>query len=236
MISSSDKEYQQTKQIMLGHEVMNPDFRPLADYIDQTFGVKTINIMYDTIEKGTRPRLGVFFEFEHERESFNENNGIVNYDSRKQQLIAERFRQVIIEKKLNKKRGFFDLWRKPEKPKYNTANIWIYYSAFEPIAKEETIERVTEDKIEQLKAELNCRDLWKISRGFSATTFFLYTDEQVQQYVDSDTRKIWADKYFDLIAPYNEFGYFKRDGFAIYLDSKENFDVNYQGNWYYYYH
>ncbi|MFN8300048.1 MAG: hypothetical protein U0T75_13155 [Chitinophagales bacterium] len=176
MISSSDKEYQQTKQIMLGHEVMNPDFRPLADYIDQTFGVKTINIMYDTIEKGTRPRLGVFFEFEHEKESFNENNGIVNYDSRKQQLIAERFRQVIIEKKLNKNWQFFDLWRKPEKPKYDTTNIWIYYSAFEPIAKEETNERVTEDRIEQLKVELNCKDLWKISRGFSATTFFLYTD------------------------------------------------------------
>ena len=87
----------------------------------------------------------------------------------------------------------------------------------------------------QLKTELNCKDLWEISRCFSGTTFFLFTDEQLKQYENSETRKVWADKYFDLLEPYNEFGYFKRDNFNIYLDSKENFDNNYESNWYYYY-
>lgn len=33
---------------------------------------------------------------------------------------------------------------------------------------------------------------------------------------------------------YNEFRYFKREEFNINLDSKENFDHNYEGNWFYY--
>lgn len=73
------------------------------------------------------------------------------------------------------------------------------------------------------------------SRAFGEPTFFLYTDEQVKHYENSDMRKEWANRYFDLLAPYDEFGYFTREKFNIFLDSKENFDTNYSGNWYYYY-
>lgn len=111
----------------------------------------------------------------------------------------------------------------------------MYYSAFEPIAKTEANERIPQDKVMQLKSELNCKNLWEISRCFSGTTFFVYTDEQVKHYEISKTRKIWAEKYFDLLEPFNEFSYFKRDTFNIDLDSKENFDKNYESNWYYYY-
>lgn len=235
MISPSDKEYKQTKKIMLGKEILNPDFRPLADFIDKTFGVRTINIVYDTIDKGTRPRIGIYFEYAHEKQIFNENNDHVNFDNKKQKLIADKFRQTIKEQGLIKKKGLFDFLGKSEKPKYETDNIWVYYSAFVPIAKDEANESVPQDKVMQLKTELNCKELWEISRCFSGTTFFLYTDEQVKQYENSETRKILADKYFDLLEPYNEFGYFKRDKFNIYIDSKENFDNNYDGNWYYYY-
>ena len=41
--------------------------------------------------------------------------------------------------------------------------------------------------------------------------------------------------YFELLKEYDEFEYFKQDSFLIYLDSKENFDNNYEGDWHYYY-
>lgn len=235
MISPSDKEYKLTKQIMLGNSTMNPDFLSLANFIDKTFGVRTINIVYDTIDKGTRPRIGIYFEFEKEKQSFNENNGVVNFDSKKQKLIAYKFKQTITEQGLAKKKGLFSLLTKSEIEKYRTENIWVYYSAFESIAKIEANERIPQDKVIQLKSELNCKNLWEISRCFSSTTFFVYTEEQVKHYEISETRKIWADKYFDLLEPFNEFSYFKRDTFNIDLDSKENFDKNYESNWYYYY-
>ncbi len=235
MIRPSDKKYKLTKQIMLGKTTMNPDFLPLADFIDKTFDVRTINIVYDTIEKGTRPRIGIYFEFEREKQSFNENNGVAKFDIKKQKVIAEKFKQTIIEQGLIKKKGLFDFWTKSEKGKYQTENIWVYYSAFEPIARDEANESVPQNKVTQLKKELDCNDLWEISKCFSGTTFLLYTDEQVKQYETSETRKMWADKYFDILERYDEFGYFKRDKFNIYLDSKENFDNNYESNWFYYY-
>lgn len=231
----SDKEYKATKQIMLGKAVMNPDFNELSNFIDKTFGVKTINIIYDTIDKEKRPRLNICFEFEWEKQSFNENNGNFNFDSKKQEVIANKFRQTLREQKIEKNKGLFDFITKPKNEKYKTANIFVYYSAFAPIARDEANESIPQSKIIQLKQELNNKDLWEISRCFSGTTFFLYTDQQVKEYENSHTRKLWADRYFDLLELYNEFGYFKRDNFSVYLDSKENLDTNYESNWYYYY-
>lgn len=235
MIMPSDREYKATKQIMLNKAIMNPDFLDLAKFINQTFDVKTINILYDTIDQEKRPRLNICFEFEQEKQSFNENNGNYNFDDKKQKTIADKFRQTIIEQKIVKHKGFFDFLTKPKDENYKTSNIWVYYSAFEPIARIEANENVPQNKVVQLKDELNNKDLWEISKCFSGVTFFLYTDQQVKEYENSHTRKLWADRYFDLLEPYNEFGYFERDKFNVYLDSKENFDNNYESNWFYYY-
>ncbi|MBX3241715.1 MAG: hypothetical protein KIT80_12075 [Chitinophagaceae bacterium] len=231
----SDKKYKATKQIMLGKTTMNPDFRQLADFIDQTFDVKTINIIYDTFDKENRPRLNICFEFAQEKDSFNEKKGNINFDNEKQKIIAGKFKQTLKEQKIVKEKGLFDFLTKSQTEKYKTDNVFVYYSAFEPIARIEANENIPQDKVVQLKKELNNNDIWEISRAFSGVTFFLYTEEQLKRYENSDSRKVWADRYFDLLEPYNEFGYFKRDKFNIFLDSKENFDNNYDGNWYYYY-
>lgn len=231
----SDKEYKATKKIMLGKGTMNPDFRNLADFIDQTFGVKTINILYDTYDRKKRPRLNICFEFDKEKQSFNKNNGHLNFDSKKQKLIADKFTQTLKDQKIEKEKGLIDFFEKSQTEKYKTDNVLVYFSAFEPIARIEANQNVPQDKVVQLKKELKNNDLWEISKAFSWITFFVYTDEQVKRYENSETRKIWADKYFDILEPYNEFGYFNRDKFNVYLDSKENFDNNYQSNWFYYY-
>jgi hypothetical protein len=230
----SDKEYQITKQIMLGRHVIPVELQPLADWIDKKFDVKTINLHYDIIEDG-RPRLGVYFEKQEEANSFHENGEFTNYDSVKQNQISIKYKEILAEQNLLEKNSFFDFLKRNNNKKYKSENIWVYTSAFEPIARIEANESVPQDKVTQLKTELNCKDLWEISRCFSGITFFLYTDVQVKKYENSEIRKIWADKYFDLLEPYNEFGYFKRDKFNVYLDSKENFDNNYESNWYNYY-
>ena len=78
-------------------------------------------------------------------------------------------------------------------------------------------------------------DLWEISRAFTSTTFFLYTDEQVKKYSNTETHQKWSEQYFRLLKQYDEFDYYKEEYFSVYLDSKENFDTNYESNWYYYY-
>ncbi len=155
MVSPSDEENKLTKQVLLGKTTIHPDFLPLAYIIDKTYKVRTINIVYDTIDKGTRPRIGIYFEFEWEKQSFNENNGVANFDRKKQKIIAATFKQTLVEQGLTKNKGLFDVWTTSENEKYQTENIWVYYCSFEPIARNEANESVPQDKVMQLKSELN---------------------------------------------------------------------------------
>lgn len=234
MIMPSDKDYKETKQIMLGKKVMKSEFKPLADWIDKTFHVKTINIYYDTIAKGTRPRLEICFEHPQEKALFNESNGF-NFDSRKQKSIADKFKATLKKQGLIQEKGILGLFKKTPISKYKTDNILVIYGDFESIAKIEVNESIPEEKVKALQMEINNPDLWTISRAFSGTTFFLQTDKQVKSYENSELHKEWTNKYFEVLTQYDEFKYFKRESFSVYLDSKENFDNNYQSNWYYYY-
>lgn len=82
MLMPSDKDYRDTKQIMQKKAAMNPDFIDLASFIDEKFGVKTINIIYDTIDAEMRPRLNICFEFENEKQTFMDDGGTFVFDRR----------------------------------------------------------------------------------------------------------------------------------------------------------
>jgi len=233
MIMPSDKEYKATKQIMLGQRTMNSDFKELADWIDKTYDVKTINIIYDTFiaARKKQSRLQICFEFESESLKFRDGT-LGNFHADKQDAIAKKFKEILKANKATDKRRLTDFFKSSP---YVTENILIVYSAFEPIARIEANENVPQGKVKELQKKLDNPDLWEISRAFSGTTFFVYSDDQVKKYEASQVKKEWTDKYFELLDQYNEFRYFKRENFSIYLDSKENFDKNYESNWYYYY-
>lgn|GEM_PF-4921792 len=49
------------------------------------------------------------------------------------------------------------------------------------------------------------------------------------------TKLIKATAYVDLIRPHDEFGYFAgKEDFPVAFDSKEVFDREYNGSWFYY--
>lgn len=219
MLSFSDQSYQLTKRVKQGKGRMHPDFSRLAQWIDKQYGVKTINILHDTINNGEMPRLQICFEFEWEEEKFLNRNR--SMDSRKQQAIAREFTRIADDIQLP----------------YRTKDLWVIYGAFEPIAKTEAMSKIPKERINQLQQELDDQNLWLImatSLGIKPG-FFLFTDEQVKSYTGSEVINKWADRFYGLLKEYDEFGYISREHFSIYLDSKENFDTNYQSNWYYYF-
>lgn len=105
MILPSDKEYTQTKRIILGTERMKPEFAPLAEWIDKTFDVKTINIIYDTVDNKT-PRIQICFEYEKEKNKFLTHD-ISYFDKSKQKAIGEKFTEIIKLQGLSKNNGSF---------------------------------------------------------------------------------------------------------------------------------
>lgn len=214
---------------MLGKAEMNPDFRPLADFIDSEFGVKVINIIYDTIEKSTRPRLNIIFEFARERTKFIDEAG--NFDEKKQKIIADEFRES--QDGIAPLQNWFNsLFRR--NPRHRTSNLVVVFSAFETVAKIDAFNSISSDELKSLQEELNNDDIWSIP-GVGNLVLFLHTTKQVLKYRGSDIHKQWTDSYFKLIKRYDRFGYFKREFFSLELDSKENLDKNYEGSLYYYF-
>lgn len=234
MILPSDKEYTQTKRIILGTERMKPEFVPLAEWIDKTYDVKTINIIYDTLDNKT-PRVQICFEYEKEKNKFLTYD-ISYFDKSKQKAIGEKFTEIIKQQGLSKNNGSFsNIFGLNKNGIYLTDNVFVIYGAFEPIAKLEATYKITQKQTEEFINSFENKDIWTISIGFTVPTFFMFTDEKVKEYDKPEIKSVWADKYFDFVKPFDEFNYFKRNDIQVYIDSKENFDKNYESNWYYYY-
>jgi len=232
MIFTSDKDYKSAKKIKQGVSKIKDEFEPLAKWIDEKYDVKTLNLIFDFIDNDkSHPRLQVCLEYAKDKGKFM-NNKTYNYDKIKQKEIAEKFEETT---------SNYELENKPNWVKrilgltYLSNNLFVCFSDFETIAKDEANENIPGKEIKKLKEEINNSELWKIDRRFNSVTYFLYTDEQLKKYQDSEIHEKWNEKYFELLKSYDEFNYFKKNFHSVYLDSKENFDTNYESNWYYYY-
>jgi hypothetical protein len=177
MIAPSDPEYKLTKLIKRGEATMDSEFIPLAEWIDKNYDVKTINIIYDTIDNGLRPRLQIIFEYYQEAEKFRNR---YEYDEVKQLEIAKQFEKTLIAQRLLKKKKLWNLFTKNKPDKYKTKNILVIFSAFETIAKIETSWNIPESEIQKLQSELDTPDLWKFIPRYLITqhSFFIQTNRQ----------------------------------------------------------
>ncbi|NOQ71943.1 MAG: hypothetical protein GQ574_08075 [Crocinitomix sp.] len=231
MLMPSDKDYKSTKKIKENVSKIKEEFELLAHWIDQKYAVKTYNILFDYMDKSkSRPRLQICLEFARDKGKFMERMG--NFDKNKQKEIAEKFREITSTIKTAYKPSHF---KKLFGLRYRNDNLHIYFTEFESIAKTEANNSIPKKEIEKLQKALNNPELWKISRAFYGVTYFLHTNEQLKKYEDSEIHKKWSEQYFELLKKHDEFGYFKKAAFRVHLDSKENFDNNYESNWYYYY-
>jgi len=234
MIVPSDKDYKETKLIKEGRAYMNPDFRPLADWIDKNYNVNVLNVYYDITTGAYNkpfPRLNIIFEFLEDELKFRDGY-LGNFYSDKQKIIAKIFDEIV-----NGNKQTVPIWSfiKSPKNKYDTRGLLVIFSAFKPIARDEANEGIPEKDIECLIAELNNPNVWKIIRFAAGVTFFFHTDKQADNAKETGYIHQLADKYFEILKKYDIFDYFDRKEFSISVDSKENFDKKYEGNWFYYF-
>lgn len=215
----SDKDYQQTKRLKKEGSSLPSPFSEIADWIATKYEVRVINIVYDTVIPDSRPRLSVVLELDADALKFRES-AIGNFNRIDQKRIAEEFERIVAVQ--------------PD-ARFETDGLLVVFTSFERVARIEANEGVPEAAIKRLKSQLGDDELWEISRCFDGATFFFFTDEQLRRSEEAGVRESYTQEYARLVEPYDEFGYLKRSGVMVSFDSKENFDTNYQGNWYYYY-
>ena len=222
MLHPSDEEYQQSKRLKKSGGSISSPFRELAAWIASSYGVEVLDIHYDIVTRGklpSLPRLNVILEWMQDKVKF-EIGDRFHFDKTKQDSIRVKFESLLAE------RG---------NRNFQTDQLFVIFSAFEEVARIEANERVTKDDLERLKQRLANPELWTIDRIFDCVTFFFYTDAQSAASKERGLAEQYSQEYARLVASYDEFGYLARVGVAVYFNSKENFDTNYQSNWHYFY-
>ncbi len=225
MFFPSDIQYKETKLIKQEKSRIDEKFKLLSKWVSENYNVTVLNVQEKFNEDNNDLRIDVHVETikEELKLTMSEEYPFNDITTDKQEKIAEKHIQIInSSNSLN------------VSPKIN--NISIYCFAFERIAKEETNLLIPEKRIEEIYKELKLPEVWTISRCFECATLFVYKDEQKDYIKKSVKFEQIENKYFHLLNEYDEFNYWKREKFEIGIDSKQNFDDNYESNWIHYYH
>ncbi|CAL2101512.1 conserved protein of unknown function [Tenacibaculum sp. 190130A14a] len=224
MFFPSDTKYKQTKLIKQGKSRIEEKFKLLSKWISENYNVRVLNIQENLDEDNDRLTIDVHVETIEEelKLTMSEEYYFNDITTNKQKEITEKYIQII-----NPSNNL------SISPKIN--DISIYCFAFERIAKEEVNLLIPEKRIKEIYKELELPEIWTISRFFEYATLFVYKDGQKDNIKNSAKFKLIEDKYFDLLNEYDEFNYWERESFKMRLDSKQNFDDNYESNWINYY-
>jgi len=229
----SNSNYEETKLVKLGQKSILFPSDLLAQRISEIYDVNVLNIGLDSITPTNRPRINVICEFSSEAAKFRGDGA---YSNEEQQNVKDNLREILESSgHLNflERVAYRFRYRKFLKKK-----ALVIFTAFAPVARSEANAKISEKQILKLKRQLDDESLWKISRspvGGAGATFFFYTEEQAKKAEAEGRQDDFVEPYLELLRMYDQFGYIEQDSFSIKLDSKENFDRNYESNWYYYY-
>ncbi len=233
MLLTSDKAYLDAKRLKQGKRVLKAPFDELAEWIGHKFGATVLNVVPDRIVKGVQPTQSIAVERERDlwmlcnKDRYTCNSRKAAAVSRKYLSLIEdatRHRSVTVQKT----RALLEMGALAE----DGVRIWV--DVFEPLAKQEANGSVTKSEIDAMAGRLGLDDLWTVFNGWTIPVFFFYTEMQAAQHRTDGTIENLKAAYFKLLKRYDEFGYYTPDTFDVSLDSKENFDTRYSGNWYYF--
>lgn len=217
MVISTDIEYIATKNIKNSDIYLVAPFDELADWISKNYNVIVLNVIYDKIIPDLEPRLQVILEFDKDEYKFHDKNCSMNFDKSKQLEIKNKFIEII---------------KRDKSLQFEYERLIVVFSSFEHIAIEEANYKITTEDLDNLKKTFKNLNIWKIRPAFGSATIFFFTDTQLSD--NKNKQILFNEKYFEVLKKYDEFNYININNFNINLDSKENFDDNYQGSWFYY--
>lgn len=233
MISPTDPDYLDTKLVKQEIKQLTPIYQELADWILQRFDVEVLNIYYDKINTDkSRPRLSIIFEYGQDAEKLKDQIG--NFDSKKQDLIADQFRKIVKNKSIKSPNLFERFFIKSNSDQFDTDRLLVVFTDFEPVARIEANRKIPQVEIDRLKQEWALKHVWEIYREFSMTTFFFYMESQMEEYQKDGTTEKMKQQYYMLLKQYDEFDYIKPYTDFLVFDSKENFDRSFRSSWFYY--
>lgn len=213
----SKQVYDQTLELIAGRAQLPPVFARLAQYIDASYGVETLNFEYAPMFNDSRMRLYVVLR---KSADYNSMRGSGGYDKKKQQAIAARFCALSAE---------FGAFGAP-KP----GGVFVAFCNF---AAEyvEKLGALAFRKIETAIAEKCGAALWRATALFGRLFVFYYTDEQVSQNAKNGLSDAISALFYDKLRELDGYDILRHEQPAVVFDSKQTVDEKCEGSLFYYF-
>ncbi|MGC8771440.1 MAG: hypothetical protein ACP5Q5_09345 [Brevinematia bacterium] len=217
MLLIRDEFYKLAKEIKKGNVKVVTELIPFIDWVNKKYSVKVLNVSieYEKIKNKIIPRISIILERRSDFNKFVDDR--LTIDINKQNECLEAFLKLY-----------------PKKIK-NVEEAFVTFDIFENTAIYEAIRAVKKDELEEIKKSVDKDCLWLIDNTMGFFVVFTNTEKEREEINTSDACKIIKEKLFNLVKLYDEFNYITPDILKIEFDSKENFEKNYKGNWFYYY-
>jgi hypothetical protein len=223
MYSAKDKSHQRARAIKKGEYKLNPAHQQFVDWASDLLGTKVLDFELETKEtsKGYKQQIvAIIVERIADEERLEKDYG-------KQQVIAQRYitylsstPEIVRRTDPLKK----DAWPITINP-YPEILVFFY-----PLERVEKSIAETNIKADWEKTLTTFPEFWTLSQD----VIFLHTNEQCANRASSGLEAKLTEAYLKLIKRYDEFGYLGVHSISFRFDTKESFDKNYDGNWYYY--
>lgn len=235
-VQPGDPRFKRAKQARRGKLQLDARYDGFVARFTGRFGVAPLWLEPDHVESWggrtfPKARLDVVLERTKQYEAFCNRGG--SYNAAKQRAVATMFTEELAGTDL---RPLFGLSRDVSRADLDEDGIFVCFSQLESVAKQEAHQLVTTEELAGFEASLGLGDaFWCTQRLWGPPIVFVRTRAQAAALLTDRVRERWADAYFELVGPHDEFGYLDRAEIAIHVDSKESFDRDYESNWYYYF-
>ena len=224
MITPSDTDYKETKAVLSGELKVDESIKKLTNWIEAQFQIKVLHVVKDYLDTLNKPRLNVVLEEYTNVDSFRDKS--FNYDSQKQSLISSKFEEI----NGGIKNSFINSLFKKKTDKY-----FVCFSAYNPIAKSDIVGQIPSEQLAEFKKRNTKECVWQINDSGTGMIVFVYKDSEIDEFKKSGKIEELKKEFFEMVKPVDKENYFTIDNIAVGVDSKQNFDENYESNWYYYY-
>ncbi|WP_133259575.1 hypothetical protein [Pseudochryseolinea flava] len=223
MYNTTDKSYRQARAIKAGTYRLPLVYQDFVDWLSRQFNVSVLDFACETKEtsKGLKQQLlYVIVERVSDAARLESDRG---NDIRIAHEFVSYFSSLDAEARTIDplKSNVFALNTDPY------PEVIIAYRPLEEIEK-----KIVDEKI---KSECHAvirkyGEVWTMSDN----VIFFYTDQQVMENQINGEAKKLLQEILSIMKKYDEFGYFGTHSLSFRFDSKESFDRDFQGNWYYY--
>ena len=123
-----------------------------------------------------------------------------------------------------------------EGPIVRADDVFLLFRDFETVAKRDAHAQVAGPELDAFVASLELGDrFWRTNRRSGPPIVFVQTKAQAEELSTASTARRWADLYWPYVKAHDEFGSLRREEITVPVDSRENFEEGYEGNWYYYF-